>query len=502
MDQPEDRFRQGLTAGRRALALQDLRLGSATAVLVSGILALLLGFSSLLQGSPLAYGWWLVVVLGGLLALSVEAARPGWSDTRVAARLDRAEGAESRYSTGLALRGLPDRTPMEELALAECAGWVAGQRGRLPVRKMPRRLMAGGAGLWALGLLLFFAAVSFERARPDADAFADALEQAADRLQNPQGQVATAADLAQLQEQLRAEAERLRDGNSQTPGEDAEKALSRASARLEAGKRSLSNGGMRDEELTALQEAAGRQPDGEDLQSALEAGDLEAASERAAELPSEQSANALLDAAARLPQQASSLMSQLAQQASQGNQDLSEMLSEAIRRSEEARRQAEQLAQMQSALSDMQMDLRPSGQAGSGPSSEEQQQMLAAIGRQQQQQGNQQESAGFSSSKPTGKPGSEQDTGTTLDPFGGKDDVPPPSDLLSFIQGASTDGPIESSSAETDNQEAQVRSQWREVQAAAEQRAAESVATDSVPPNARRLVRRYFEQIRPETSPQ
>jgi len=500
MEEAGRRFKDAFKRSKRALAVGDAIQGLVPALIVSGIFAFGIAVASLLLGGPVQVGWWAAAILAGLIALGIDLARHGWSDIRVAQRLDAAEGAASRYSTGLTLLHRTRLTPLEQLALEECGATLSAHPEMVPTRACRRPFVVFGTIVWLVGLGLFGVSGYIESSRPDGDGIAEALDRAADELAEAEIPFAAPENLAALQKGLREEAERLRSGASNDPERDGMRALSRAGLEIQKASAKAGGGGLKDSELDALEDAAGRQPSGEGLEAALDSGDLSAASERASEMPPQEARSAALEAASRQQGEASELMQHLAQEAGAGS-DASKLLSDALQQSEEARKQSRQLAKLQSALSDMKMDMRPSQQPGQQSLSEEdQQRMLAAMQQQQAQQGGGEDpgqQAGLESSMPTGQPGSEKDTGTTLDPFGKADDIPP-TDLLSFLRGERAAGPVESSSAATDNMDAEVLAQWREVQAAAEQAAAESVRNESIPPGARRLVIRYFEELRPQ----
>jgi len=499
MDDAGRRFLECFKRSKRTLAIRDVVHGLAPASVVSGIFVCGIGGASWALGAPVNQGWWAAALFSGFLALALDVARHGWSDARAAHRLDAAPGAASRYSTGLSIAHKSGRTPLEDLALQECSETVAARKDLVPVRLTRNTTLSAGAALWMFGILFVGIALYLESSRPDATAAASSLDQIADQMTKEEPLFVAKADLEALEKGLREEAERLRRGESENPERDAIRAMSEAGLKIQRASDNAGAQGLKPSELDSLEQAASRQPAGEGLESALEAGDLNAASARAAEMPPNQARDAALEAFSRQQGQASPLMQQLAQP-SGGGDDASKLLSDALKKSAEAQKQAEQLAKLQAALSDMKMDMRNAqqqqGQQQMSP--EQQQQMLAAMQQGQDSQGQgQTEQVGVKSSQPTGKPGSEKDTGSTLDPYGRPDDQPP-TELLSFIRGQRTDGAVESSNAETDNMDADVRAQWREVQFAAEQAAAESVKSETIPPGARRLVIRYFEELRPE----
>lgn len=449
--------------------------------------------------------------------------------------IDRRADTHDRFHTALDFAARPHLTPLEELTLAECVDYVR----KFPVAqwtpvRLPRTLLAVGVPLVSLGLLVWHDALHI--GQPPRDAAlqaavakrADALEKVAERLHQDEKKTPQ-PDLAKLADAMKRSAERLKESQRQGDEQKRKMALGELSslqAMLNAMKQAQKESKVSPGELAALAAALESNPQGKDAADAIKSGQLERAGDRLEKLAEQMRAagsseQALQQLAQSMQQQAAKLseaerneVAKQMQQAAQGSQNGQESLSpQAMQRLAELLRKAgkngqsqaqrgdgrngqpltaQQLQELLNALENMKEGLQPGG-SGQGSNAGGQQSLALvesfAKGRGENSQGGQ---------KPTGMPGGEHDQGTNDHLFADKpSDLTTPGDAKR-LEGALGDGATLQELVGANSGPAKASRQYRDLFEAIAPAEQSSVEQENIPLGSRTLVRRYFENIRPQ----
>lgn len=503
------------------------------AILVAGTVLLLIGIYRFLRGGDLyrvndVWGVLEVTLLG--VIIWTLGSLPFLDD--VTRWIDRRAGTHDRFHTALDFAARPRLTPLEELTLAECALYAE----RFPVARwtplrLPCTLMALPVPLIALGMLAWHA--SLGSGQPSRDPAlqvavtkrAAVLQKMVERLRR-EDEKSPSSDLAKLADAMQHSAERLKESQRQGDEQKLKTSLAEMSsleAMLNAMKQAAQESKVSPGELAALAAALESNPQGKDAAEAIKAGQLEQAGDQLAQLAEklgkqgdvqqmlQQLAQSMQEQAAKLSaterNEVARQMQQAAQGASSGQPGLSQQalqrLADALRKAgKSGARQAraggkggqplteQQLQQLLNALENMKEGDQPGGDPG-GDNSGGQQSLatVEAFGK------GQDASRG---GQPTGMPGGERDQGTNDHLFADK-----PSDLQAEgnarrLEGKLGDGATLQELVGAASGPAKASRQYRDLYEAITPAEQSSVEQENIPLGSRYLVRRYFENIRPQ----
>ncbi len=448
--------------------------------------------------------------------------------------IDRRAGTHDRFHTALDFATRPQLTPLERLTLAECAHYAE----RFPVARwtpfgLPRTLLTLPVPLVALGMLVWHAALGIGQPPRDpalqaaVSKRADSLQKVAERLQQKDKQ-APSPDLAKLAEAMKRSAQKLKESQRLSDEQKLKMSLAEMSsleAMLNAMKQAAKEGKVSPGELAALAAALENNPQGKDAAEAIKSGQLEQAGDQLAKLAEQMSKQgdaeqALAQLAQSMQAQAAKLseaernevarqMQQTAQAAQSGQASLSQQalqrLAEALRKAgKNGARQAkansgaggqpmteQQLQDLLNALENMKEGDQPGGDSNApGAGGQQSLASVQAFGKSRDgQQGGQQ---------PNGAPGGEHDQGTNEHLFADK-----PSDLSDKgaarrIEGALGNGATLQELVGAASGPAKASRQYRDLYEAIAPAEQSSVEQENIPLGSRQLVRRYFENIRPQ----
>ncbi len=450
--------------------------------------------------------------------------------------IDRRAGTHDRFHTALDFAEREGRTPLEELTLAECLQYV--ERFPVarwtPIRLLPPTLLTVPVPLVALGMLAWHASLGI--GQPPRDPAlqaavarqAEALQKVAARLKQEEKK-SPSPDLSKLAEAMKRSAERLKESQRESDEQKTKTALGEMSsleAMLNAMKQAAKEGKVSPGELAALAAALAADPQGKDAADALKAGQLEQAGDRLAKLAEQmqkqgggeqalqQLAQSMQEQAAKLSDQERNEVARQMQQAAQGAQSGQQGLSQqALQRLAELLRKAgrngakqakaggaggqplteRQLQDLLNALENMKEGMRPGNDSeADGPGG--QPQSLASVEAFTKSRGDGSQADG----KPTGMPGGEHDQGTNEHLFADK-----PSDLTEGGRAKRLEGVLGSGATLQElvgaaSGPARASRQYRDLYEAIAPAEQNSVEQENIPLGSRHLVKRYFENIRPQ----
>ncbi len=462
----------------------------------------------------------------------------------VAAQIDRLGQTRDRLQTALALSSeMPRRDgqpnapvpPMTVLALRECSDWASGRdfRALLPWR-VPREAVWLAVPLTALALLGWEVRTAAQAREAEAAAAQEsvagtvgelhALARALEKADGP----AQTEELQRIAEALRRSAERVQ--AEATDRAAAEKAALRELSVLEQSVEEMHRArrdALSPEEREALARALGAQAATQPAADAMQAGDL---AEAARHL--EQAAKQLTDAGdpAAAAQTERTLREALHRLAAQRelSAGLRQLTQKAQGRGGEGQGTAgEMLRQLAALLSAQPQGPGSQSKAGGKSAAQTLASILAAL--QQMKHGdaygkaatpaegqggtpgtavamqsfatapNPDVPAPGAADLPTGRPGSERDSGTTASPFGkGTGDLAEKGADLALAgqlgEGESLSQMLPSAGGE----DAAARRRYKEIYEAMAPAAQDAVAQENIPLGARFFIQRYFRAIRPE----
>ena len=464
----------------------------------------------------------LIYTLGGM---------PLADDT--AAWIDRLAGTHDRFHTALDFAARAKRTPLELLTLTECVRYVEGfpVRRWTPIR-VPRTLLAVAVPLVALALLGWHGVLGIGQPPRDpalqaaVDKQADALQKVAAQLQAKDKQ--PSPDLEKLAEAMKRSADKLKDSQRQGDEQKLKTTLGELSsleAMLNAMKQAAKESKVSPGELAALAAALEASQQGKDAAAAIKSGQLEAAGDQLQKLAEQmqkqgngdqalqQLAQSMQEQAAKLSESERNEVARQMQQAAQGSQSGQEGLSQqALQRLAELLKKAgksgqassgkgssappmtqQQLQDLLNALENMKAGLQPGGE--SGENSGGGQQSLASVEAFNKGRGE----GSPKGDKATGMPGSEHDEGTNDHLFADQPpDVPKAEGNAKRIEGALGDGATLQELVGATSGPARASRQYRDLYEAIAPAEQSSVEQENIPLGSRHLVRRYFENIRPQ----
>ncbi|MBE7220017.1 MAG: hypothetical protein INR64_16225 [Caulobacteraceae bacterium] len=492
----------------------------------------------------------LAVLVGGPLWLALFATfglhgtAPSLRPT--AAMIDQRARTHDRFLTAVTLAERPSsaRTPMEELALAECARFVErfDPRPVLPVR-LPRAFWYTPVPLIALATLALYVALGIgEPPRdPALDAAvarrADTLEKIADRLRQDPGK--NPSELDKVADEMKKSAGRLKAGERQTDEERLKstlKELSSLEAMLNAMKQARQDAKISPGELAALAAALAASEPARAAAESLKNGRLEQAAGQLEQLLQQlkqqgdasqalqQLAQSMQEQAAKLTESEKNEVARQMEQAAQGAQSgqgqlsqqalqrLAELLRRAGQSGSPSQQQAasgkggqpmteRQLQDLINSLENMKDGLRPGegpdgqtpGQPQDGPG--EGRESLASV-----ESFGQKASANPSAGdKPSGLPGSEHDSGHPDKLYGDQPAEAAKQGQAKRVEGLLGEGEsLQELTAAGGGGPARAGRRYKELYEAMAPAAQESVEQENIPLGSRRYIRRYFENIRPK----
>ena len=536
-----DAIRRRLLAQRFLEVLGYGGLVVATLVLIGGIALFLRGAppAGVLTSLTLRQMLETLAVLVVLATLTGLKTREG-----AAAFIDRLAGTHDRFHTALAFAARTDdaRTPLEDLSLAECAHYI----DTFPVRRWtplrpPRTMWFLLAPLVSLGLLCWHASLGIGRPPRDAalDAAvaqrADALQKIADKLHPPDDKTPR-PDLDKIADAMKHSAERLKkaaNADDQEKLRTALKELSSLEAMLAAMKDAAREPKPNPAELNALAAALASSAGSKAAADAIQKGELEQAAGEMEKLLEQmkqsgdasqtlqQLAQSMQEQAAKLTEQEKSdvarQMEQAAQAAQAGQpgmseqalQRLADLLRKAGRDGSGGKMQAsngspgkpmtpQQMQDLLNALENMKDGLQQPGGEGSQPGPPQgdpgQGQSLALVESFTKNGG-----ADSKNGQPGGLPGSEHDAGHPDKLFADAPTADAPKQSQAHrIEGVLGDGASLQALINSPSGPARASRPYRELYEAMAPGAQNSVEQENIPLGSRNLVRRYFENIRPQ----
>jgi hypothetical protein len=445
---------------------------------------------------------------------------------RVAAIVDRCGDTRDRLLTALVLaESIDSNSPLAPLAKDECRAYLARRDlTQLVPARPPRMAVWIAVPLVAWAIFIWQGHVQQARLqaeRAEAQKAIAGTTAAIDQLVHQAEKAAEqtrSEDLRKLAEQLQQSAQRLR---TETNSEEAQKAALRELSTLEDMMRELQKQPSPADELKELAKALTTLPGMQDVLNALNEKDLAEAQRAMDRAMQKQNENK--------PDQLSE--EQIEKQLQQAMQRLGDQrrLSEALQKfAEQAKKQAgggmlqqamKQLQQMMENMSRQQQGDADSGQQRQMTLQE----MIAALenmkfGDGQANQGSESQQVpngpqisidSFGSTnpqgqpqlgnadRPSGRPGSERDFGTTDTPFGGKSDPQEKGGELA-LKGRLGQGETLSTMLPSAADNSKSARRYKELVEAAAASAEDAVEQEEIPLGSRFLVKRYFESIRPK----
>ena len=502
------------------LRLRRAMRSSIDAGLVAGGLAVVLVVAGCWMSKPMA--WWGPpgMVLAGCVCGWVVAFFKKQNAREIAAELDVLGRTKDRFVTLMSLQGCV--APIEKNALRECEGFALSFDAK-PVLGplLPKKVWVLPLPLITSALLLLHFYIYDPGRRPLTDQElaveekAQQMERLADELakrDSPEGQ--------KLAEELRLSAGRMKPKpeSDQSESADAQKRALSEMSRLEQMIEAMRKAGPTKAELAALQQALESQPQ---TQAAAESLSL-----REREKAAEQMESGVGGMGGQQASELSQAMQRKADQIPQGERgEISKQMQRAGQAPESQQKQelqqiAKKLRESGKENNQSQGGTKP-GQ--SGVDSETLQKAMNAM-RQMKEQGRQGEGQGqgkgdgrgkvqskdfkkdgsgepgeSGEGDPTGKPGSERDTGTTESPFG-KNQTPDaeggsPEMLLGQMgEGESLSDLLRGIAGGDEKAE----KTYRALMEAAEAEAENTVEQEDLPLGRRMIIRKYFESIRSE----
>ena len=464
--------------------------------------------------------------------------------------IDQRARTHDRFLTAFSLAACPSamRTPVEELALAECTRFVErfNPRPALPVR-LPRSFWYTPVPLISLAMLALYVALGIGQPPrdPALDAAvnrrADTLEKIAARLrQDPK---ASQPELDKIADEMKKSAERLKQGERKPDEERLKSALKEISsleAMLNAMKQAKQEGKTSPGELSALAAALAASEQSRTAAESLKSGNLEQAAGELEKLLQQlkeqgnasqalqQLAQSMQEQVAKLTEQEKNEVARQMEQAAQGAQSGQPQLSEqSLQRLADLLRRAgqngqgksgsqqqaangkggqpmteKQLQDLINSLENMKDGLRPGEGEGDGKSpgqpqdgQGEGQPMLATV-EAFGQKPSENPSAG---QQPSGMPGGEHDSGHPDKLYGDKSAGAAKHGDAKRIEGLLGEGEsLQELTAAGGGSPAKAGRRYKELYDAMAPAAQETVEQENIPLGSRFYIRRYFENIRPK----
>ena len=468
---------------------------------------------------------------------------------RTAWMIDHHAHTHDRFQTAVALAARP-RTPVEELALAECSRFIAAFDPRPAISvKLPRAFWFTPVPLISLAMLALYAGLGIGQLPrdPALDAAvarrADALDKIADRLRHDP--VAHRPELDKIADEMKKSAERLKQAGRKSDEERLKstlKEISSLEAMLDAMKQAKQEGKISPGELAALAAALAASEPSRDAAEALKNGHLEQAAGKLEQLLQQlkeqgdasqtlqQLAQSMQEQSAKLTEQEKNEVARQMEQAAQGAQSGQPQLSQqALQRLADLLRRAgqsgqgkngsqqsqqasngkgdqpmteKQLQDLINSLENMKDGLRPGEGEGDGkPPGQPQdgqgegQPMLATV------EAFGQKSSGnpLAGDKPSGLPGSEHDTGHPDKLYGDKPAEAARQGDAKRLEGLLGEGEsLQELTAAGGGSPAKAGRHYKELYDAMAPAAQETVEQENIPLGSRFYIRRYFENIRPK----
>ena len=450
----------------------------------------------------------------------------------VAGWIDRRAGTHDRFHTALDFAARPERTPLQELTLAECLAYVE----RFPVARwaplrLPRLVGWSVVPLVSLALLAWHGALGIGEP-PRDPALQAAVAKQADTLQKVAAQLQAkdrkaSPDLDKLAEAMKRSAERLKESQHQGDEQKLKTTLGELSsleAMLNAMKQAAKENKVSPGELAALAAALEASQQGKDAAAAIKSGQLEQAGDQLQKLAEQlqkqgkdaqalqQLAQSMQEQAAKLSESEKNEVARQMQQAAQGAQSGQQGLSQkALQRLAELLKKAgknaqasngkgsnappmteQQLQDLLNSLENMKEGLQPGGDpTGNGQGSP---QSLASVEAFTKERGD----GKSQGDKASGMPGGEHDQGTNDHLFADKPPDVKAEGNARRIEGALGDGQTLQELVGGNNGPAKASRRYRDLYEAIAPAEQNSVEQENIPLGSRHLVRRYFEEIRPQ----
>jgi tetratricopeptide (TPR) repeat protein len=450
---------------------------------------------------------------------------------RTAAWIDDAAGTRDRFLTRYRLADEKSPTDLQRLAAAECDAFI----GRFDGARHTRARVPAQA-LWMVAPLIAALLLQWQYRianRPTADSLAAQaeLQQKADEIEQLRKQVKEVAEklqseeLDRIAEEMKRSAESLRSERDRGARAEAKTALRELSA-LEAMVAAMQeqSEASATEEMEALAEALAETEETKDAAEALKKGDLAKAAEelekaleelerRGEEETDEELAElaramqeALQELSEAQRQQIAEQMRKMAQ--SQGDSEASR---EALRRLAEMMKQMaknsgrpqntgdakQAMKNLLQALQNMKFGDPQQGQTAQGnpkPGENPSGTMTLSFGQPPTGEGMEIPLPGL----PSGEPGSDNDTGTSDSPFGGRQSPIADEGTASQLGGTLGEGESLSDLVPATGDQTKSTRRYRELYEAMAPAAEDAVLQENIPLGSRFYIRRYFESIRPK----
>ncbi|HZJ17447.1 MAG TPA: hypothetical protein VFD27_20510 [Chthoniobacteraceae bacterium] len=519
---PNDDLLRSLRAARWRLRTQ-LFFESFVSIALAAGLALLIAAAVqrwLRDGATLDALWWwgalVFVTVSALLAAGCR--RLGLKE--IAILVDRLGGTRDRFLTALSFAD--SASDFENLAVHECRAFLAKRNF---ARHVPLRLPFATRYLLvpaiALALLQWEAQLAEEARRRAAEAAQQEVGGTTSQLEQLAKEIEKANDkagdeeLKKIAEQVKKSAEQLRAQNN--GADEAAKAALRELSNLEQMLQQLQKppAAATPEEMKQLAKSLAQNPATEKAAEALEAGQLAEAAkeleEAAKQEPTKEEAEKTLrEALERLAtqRQLSEALQQLAKQAQQQSGESSETLQKLAQMLKQMGRQQqggadqqgkpmteEMLKKLLAALENMKFGEgekpggNPDSKGGEGG-------QISIQSFAKSDPGGSQNPVG--SSFPSGRPGSEKDTGTTETPFGKKPGERGEPGEDQSLKGRLGAGESLSQLLPTAGDTSKSQRRYKELYEAMAPAAEEAIVQENIPLGSRFFIKRYFESIRPK----
>jgi len=522
---------------RRRWMVQVFARSLARCLLVAAALVVILALVQVVRGKVLLNGTTTgMAALAATFAALVLCAREWPGLPRMAAMIDRMGDTRDRFVTAMALAEREsDHGMLTGLAVRECDAYLRSRDFRPLLRwRIPRELPWLAVPLLAIGLLQWRFETRMAGRRAEQAAAQAAVAGTVKQLQELSNEVRMAAERNRADELNRA-ADQIQRGAEQlradaTRREEAEKAALRELSALEDLVKQMRDAPrqLTEEERAALAKALAQNEATKAAAEALAKGDMdraakaleEAANVSAAKDPAEaaRAEQALKQALDRLAQQRalSAALRSLARKAGQpgaqqgASSSLLRQLAQALRQTglsnpanqrESGRNPATQqtLEQLLAAIQNMKQgglaENRPGPTGRPGQHGDGKEQVLV----QSFADGQQNPAAKLlGADLPSGRPGSEHDTGTSDSPLGPKNDPASEKSGEMVLKGQLGEGESLSQFLPSASDGSRASRRYKELYQAMAPAAQDAVLQENIPLGSRVFVRRYFEAIRPK----
>ncbi len=441
----------------------------------------------------------------------------------VAHWLDRAADTRDRLLTALAFSESENET--RALAVKECTSYVTRTDFRPHARlRWPARLGWLLVPALALALLQWEARITSEAREKSAAAARDAVEDSARQLEELARKADKAADgtpseeLQKLADEMRRRAERLR-AEAKNP-EDAEKAALREISELEQLVRAMQQQPSASREMQELAKALQQSEKTQGAAEALRGGDLAKAAEALEKSLQEMAKDKDERTPEAVKQALENALKHLAEQ-----QKLSEQMQQLRQQMQQGGSASQTMRQLAEALRKMgggeTQDSQPS--PGGRPLTEQEMKaLLAALqnmkngDKQESNEGQSRQGQGLATMEsfapasgekpgqpgekqiPSGNPGTEQDKGSSDDPFGSKRDAAGKDARSKQLAGRLGDGETLQQFLPSAGDASRSSRRYQELYQAMAPAAEEAVLQENIPLGSRFFIKRYFEAIRPK----